>query len=117
VLLIKFGERAILLTGDIEKEAEAQVVGTNKELHVDLVKVAHHGSRTSSTAGFVQATTPRFAIIPVGRASMFGHPHPEVVERWRQIGAEVLTTGRSGTISMTSDGQELWLTKFVKDEP
>jgi competence protein ComEC len=115
VLLIKFGERAILLTGDIEKETEARVVATNKELRVDLVKVAHHGSRTSSTVGFVAATSPRFAVVSVGRTSIFGHPHPEVVERWQQIGAEVLTTGKNGTISVTTDGKQLWLTTFVKD--
>ncbi len=117
VLLLKFGERSILLTGDIEKETEGQLLATYKDLKVDLVKVAHHGSRTSSTQPFVEATSPRYAVVSVGRTSMFGHPHPEVVERWKNIGTEVLTTGVSGTITVTTDGKKMWLSKFVQDEP
>ena len=106
VLKLKFRNRSILLTGDIEKKTEAAL--TN-DLKVDVVKVPHHGSRTSSTGPFVAATKPRFAIISVGKDSMFGHPHPEVVERWRANGAEVLTTGECGTITVTTDGTDLWI--------
>ncbi len=66
---------------------------------------------------FVNATRPRFAIISVGQHSMFGHPHAEVVERWRAAGAEILTTGESGTITITTDGRDLEVTTFVKSEP
>ncbi|HEU4434701.1 MAG TPA: ComEC/Rec2 family competence protein, partial [Pyrinomonadaceae bacterium] len=96
VLKLQYRERSILLTGDIEKKAEAALIAAATDLRADVVKVAHHGSRTSSTTGFVSATKPRFAIISVGQDSMFGHPHAEVVERWKQAGAEVFTTGRSG---------------------
>jgi competence protein ComEC len=113
VLRLQFGERSILLTGDIEKEGEAQILSSNKELHADVVKVPHHGSRTSSTQPFVAATSPRVAIVSVGLTSMFGHPHKEVVDRWIASGSEVLTTGRSGTISVTTDGKEIWVRKFV----
>jgi len=112
VLRVRYGERSILLTGDVEKEAETKLCGT--DLRVDVVKVPHHGSRTSSTDCFVAATKPRFAIISVGQTSMFGHPHREVVERWRNAGAEVMTTGLSGTISVSTDGKSLWLTKYVQ---
>jgi competence protein ComEC len=115
VLLVKFGERAILLTGDIEKEAEAHLVASYPDLHVDLVKVAHHGSRSSSIESFVQATSPRYAVISVGRTSRFGHPHPEVVERWKENGTEVMTTGQCGTISVTTDGKEVWVKKYVEE--
>lgn len=114
VLRLQFGERTILLTGDIEKEAEAQIVATTKDLHVDLIKVPHHGSRTSSTESFVSATAPQFAIISVGQTSMFGHPHGEVVERWGKSGAEVMTTGRCGTISATTDGKTMIVRKFIE---
>jgi competence protein ComEC len=114
VVLLKFGERSFLFTGDIEKQAERQLVAQLQNLRVDVVKVPHHGSRTSSTEAFVEATKPRLAVIPVGRTSMFGHPHEEVVERWTRNGAEVLTTGRSGTITVTTDGKELWVKKFVE---
>ncbi|HEX5965792.1 MAG TPA: DNA internalization-related competence protein ComEC/Rec2, partial [Pyrinomonadaceae bacterium] len=111
VLNLKFRERSILLTGDIEKKAEAALVAP--ELRADVVKVPHHGSKTSSTAAFVSATNPRFAIISVGRDSMFGHPHAEVVERWKHGGAEVLTTGKCGTITVITDGTGLSVRGFV----
>jgi len=113
VLKINFRDRSILLTGDIEKKAEGALLGQN--LHADVVKVAHHGSRTSSTEAFASATNPRFAIISVGQESMFGHPHAEVVERWRSKDAEVLTTGKCGTITVTTDGTDLWLKKFIEN--
>jgi competence protein ComEC len=78
------------------------------------VKVAHHGSRTSSTEAFVAAARPSLAIISVGRTSMFGHPHRDVVERWRAGGAEVMTTGQRGTISVVTDGRVLSVSTFVK---
>lgn len=114
VLRIKFGKRSILLTGDIEKAAEAALTAMQPELHADVVKVPHHGSKTSSTDAFVQATRPAFAIISVGRTSMFGHPHEEVVDRWQASGAKVLTTGHSGTITVTTDGTDLKADTFVR---
>ena len=114
VIRLQFGESTILLTGDIEKEAEAHMLTTKIDVSADIVKVAHHGSRTSSTEGFVAATHPRFAIISVGRTSMFGHPHKEVVERWVRSGAEVLTTGTCGTITVTTDGKTLTVKKYLE---
>ena len=105
MLKLKYKERSILLTGDIEKKTESLL--TAPELQSDVVKVPHHGSRTSSTEAFVAATKPRFAIISVGQDSMFGHPHSEVVERWRNAGAEVLTTGQCGMITLNTDGTDL----------
>jgi len=116
VLRIKFGERSILLTGDIEKSAESSLVASEQELRADVVKVPHHGSKTSSTDNFVLATKPAFAIVSVGRNSMFGHPHKEVVDRWRANGATVLTTGDSGTITVTTNGKDLSLKRFVEPQ-
>jgi competence protein ComEC len=113
VLRVHFGQRSILLTGDVEKAAERSLLISQQELKADVVKVPHHGSRTSSTDSFVFATKPTFAIISVGRQSMFGHPHKEVVERWQSNGATVLTTGNCGTITVATDGKELSLRKFV----
>jgi competence protein ComEC len=114
VLRLQFGERSILLTGDIESFAEAAILSENSGVSVDVVKVAHHGSTTSSTDGFVNASRPKFAIISVGQNSMFGHPHREVVERWQSGGAEVLTTGQSGMITVTTDGKDLRVETFVR---
>ena len=114
MLLIRYGEKRLLLTGDIEKQGEAAVLSEGLDLKSDLVKVAHHGSKTSSIEAFVAATHPSLAIISVGRTSMFGHPNKEVVERWRASGAEVMTTGQRGTISIASDGRALTVVTFVK---
>jgi competence protein ComEC len=114
VLRLRFGNRVFLLTGDIEKDAEAALTGTQDDLHSDVVKIAHHGSRTSSIDAFVRATNPEYAIISVGLTSIFGHPHTEVLERWRASGAEILTTGRRGTITFSTDGNDLRVETFVK---
>ncbi|MDX6559051.1 MAG: competence protein ComEC [Blastocatellia bacterium] len=114
MLLIRYGEKRFLLTGDIEKEGEAAVLREGLNLKSDLVKVAHHGSKTSSIAALVAATRPSLAIISVGRTSMFGHPNADVVERWRASGAAVMTTGQRGTISLSTDGARLRLSTFVQ---
>jgi competence protein ComEC len=115
VLRIVYGSRVFLLTGDIERTAEAALVAGGGTLTADLVKVAHHGSRTSSTQPFVDATGAKFAVISVGRSSPFGHPHPEVVERWKAAGAAVMTTGERGTISVSTDGVDLEVRRFVPE--
>jgi competence protein ComEC len=116
VLRLKFGERSILLTGDIEKQAEKSLLESQQNLRADVVKVPHHGSKTSSTEDFVRATAPQFAIISVGRHSMFGHPHKEVVQRWQSHGATVLTTGECGAITVTTDGRDLRLKRFIESQ-
>jgi len=110
VLQVTYGKRKFLLTGDIEKGAERALLQSATDLHADVVKVPHHGSKSSSTSAFVTATQPQFAIVSVGQYSMFGHPHREVVERWQASGARVLTTGQCGTITVTTDGTELNVT-------
>jgi len=115
-LRVKFGEHSILLTGDIEKPAERALVESHQDLTANVVKVPHHGSKTSSTDDFVRATNPDLAIISVGRNSMFGHPHEEVVQRWQANGATVLTTGECGTITITTDGHQLSLKRFIEPQ-
>ncbi|HEX6285593.1 MAG TPA: DNA internalization-related competence protein ComEC/Rec2, partial [Pyrinomonadaceae bacterium] len=110
VLRVTFGRRSILLTGDIEKSGESALVATGRELKADVVKVPHHGSRSSSTGRFVAATEAKIAIVSVGQNSMFGHPHAEVVERWQANGTQVLTTGECGTITVATDGTNLTVT-------
>ena len=113
VLRVRYGGRALLFAADIEKEAETALLKSDTNLRADVIKVAHHGSRTSSIQSFVDATRPSVAVISVGRTSIFGHPHKEVVERWRASGAQVLTTGEKGTISVVSDGRRLAVTTFL----
>ena len=74
----------------------------------------HKNLRTSSTLGFVGATRPALAVISVGRDSPYGHPHAEVLARWRDSGAQVLTTGERGMITVNTDGEDLRVETFVK---
>jgi competence protein ComEC len=113
VLMITYNGRRILLTGDIESVAEADLVRNAGQLRADVVKVPHHGSRTSSGEGFIAATLPEIAVVPVGVRSVFGHPHDEVVERWRSAGARVMKTGDRGTITIVTDGTDLVATTFM----
>ncbi len=116
VLRLRYGTRVFMLTGDIESRAEAALLRANEDLHCDVIKVAHHGSRTSSTGAFVAATRPQLAIISVGRASPFGHPDVNVVARWRAQGTTVLQTGRHGTITVSTDGHDLRVETYAHDE-
>ena len=101
-------ERARIVTrAAVIERIEARLAANGYLRPVDVLEVPHHGSKSSSTPALVEATKPRFAIISVGQHSMFGHPHREVVERWEASGAQVLTTGRSGTITVTTDGTTL----------
>lgn len=114
VLRIVYGDKKFLLTGDIEAETEKALLASPELLEADAIKVPHHGSRTSSTQEFVNAVKAKYAIIPVGRASRFGHPHEEVVERWKNSGAEVMTTGAKGTITINTYGDILEINTYLR---
>jgi competence protein ComEC len=102
VVEVRYRGRSILFAGDLEEEGESALVADGIE-PVDVVKVAHHGSPTSSTAAFVAATHPKLAVISCGRANHFGFPSTAVVERWRAIGAEVVRTDLDGAITVRVD--------------
>ena len=114
VLRIAFGSRSFLLTGDIEREAENDLAAAGGLLRADVIKVPHHGSRTSSTQEFVDRVGAKYAVISVGRHSRFGHPNIEVVNRWRAAGAEVMTTGERGMVSVSTDGIDLEVSTYPK---
>jgi competence protein ComEC len=99
VLRISAGGHSILLTGDIERGGEAELIEA-ADVRSDAIVVPHHGSRTSSTPQLVAAVAPRWAIVPVGYRSRFGHPHPQVLERYRDAGAEILRTDLDGAVEL-----------------
>lgn len=100
VLRIDTAGGSMLLTGDIERAAEGALVRNSRSLRADVLLVPHHGSRTSSTAEFIGAVAPRWAVVPVGYRSRFGHPNAEVLGRYRSAGADVLRTDRDGAVQV-----------------
>jgi len=103
---VEYGQTAALLTGDSPISIERYLVlleGAN--LQSDLLKVGHHGSRTSSSAEFLAAVAPTLAVISVGAKNSYGHPHQEVLDSLQNLGAQIFRTDELGTIIFTSDGQ------------
>ena len=77
-------------------------------------KLLRKNSGTSSTPAFVPAARPALAVVSVGRDSPYGHPHAEVIKRWRDSGAQVLTTGERGTVTVSTDGEDLKVETFIR---
>lgn len=97
VLRVQGRDASVLLTGDIEREQEAALVAANADaLHSDVLLVPHHGSRSSSTAAFLDAVQPRVAVIQSGYRNRFGHPAPDVVARYREHGVQLVDSPRCG---------------------
>ncbi len=105
VLRIDYGKTSFLFTGDAEDWSEYMMIDAGAELRADVLKVGHHGSRTSSTAEFLEAVSPALAVISVGKDNGYGHPAAEVLDRLEAAGARVLRTDELGTIILTSDGE------------
>jgi competence protein ComEC len=98
VLRVRIGRWTSLLTGDVERDAEASLA--TRDIRADVLKVGHHGSRTSSTAALLDAVRPRIALISCGLHNTFGHPHPSVVESLRSRGIHTWRTDRNGVIDV-----------------
>jgi competence protein ComEC len=103
VLAIEHAGRRLIFAGDLERAGEAALVGAGVP-RADVVKVPHHGSKTSSTSDFVAALHPSLAVISVGEDNRWRFPDPGVVARWEAAGARVLRTDRDGTIDVTVSG-------------
>lgn len=100
-LLIDNHRVAALLTGDTSAQFESLLLRDVEDVirrRLAVVLVPHHGSLTSSSRAFTRLTAPRFALVSAGHQNRYGHPHPEVVARWQQVGARVLTTGKGGAL-------------------
>jgi competence protein ComEC len=107
VLELRYGRVSALLTGDIGREVEQQLL-PSLDLHPTVIlKIAHHGSGTSSSAAFVNGVRPAVALIGVGRGNVFAHPVPVVLDRLRRAGAEVFRTDLDGQIDVVTDGGEV----------
>ena len=106
VLALEYAGRRLLFAGDLEADGEAALLATGG-LRADVLKVPHHGSRTSSTEPFVAAVHPSLAVISVGERNRWGFPNPAVVARYLAAGARVLRTDTDGAVavSLSADGK------------
>jgi len=108
VLRLSMGEVTFLLTGDIEAGGEdALLAAYGGELRAQVLKLAHHGSGTSSSEAFLRAVEPSIAVVSAGAGNPFGHPSAEVVQRLAE--ALVLRTDERGDITLSTDGRRLWV--------
>ena len=107
VLRLSYGRRAFLFVGDAEREEEGDLLRDPSRLRADVLKVGHHGSRTSSSPEFLAAVAPREAVISVGARNRFGHPHPDTLAALGASGARVWRTDLDGAVTVTTDGQSL----------
>jgi competence protein ComEC len=107
VLEILWRDVSVVLTGDIGRDVEREIVGRFTPSPLRVVKVPHHGSPTSSTEAFVRALAPAVAVISVGRGNRFGHPSKAVQARYLEAGAAVFRTDRDGAVTVATDGHSL----------
>jgi competence protein ComEC len=108
---ITFGARAFLLTGDMEKPMEGRLLSGDADLHADVLKVGHHGSKTSTIQPFLDAVAPSVAIISDGFENSFGHPHKDVLARLEERHSAILRTDLDGLITVRTDGQHITWSK------
>ena len=109
VLHMEHGYTSFLFTGDAEREAEYSMVASGFDISANVLKVGHHGSRTSTTQRFLDAVSPCIAVISVGQTNPFGHPHPYVISRLQESGIEILTTATHGNILMITNGTVIYI--------
>lgn len=116
VILLRTPRFSALLTGDIGRLAEMNLLERDVLRPVDVLVAAHHGSLSSSTPGFLAVARPRWVVIPVGHRNRYGHPHPEVLARFRALGAEVARTDRHGAVTLRLQKDNIELFKVRETE-
>ena len=112
VMKLVFGRKSFLITGDSPKSVEEEMLEKEKEiLDSDVLKVGHHGSKTSTSEAFLVAVSPEVAVIQVGKDNRYGHPNQEVLETLERYGIRILRTDQLGDIKITTDGNSLNINK------
>lgn len=104
---LTFGETIFLFSGDAEKEVEQTLISKDIDLSADVYKAGHHGSTTSNSSAFLREINPRYAVIFCGKNNDYGHPHEEVLKRFKKLEAKVYRTDYDGDIVFGSDGINL----------
>lgn len=108
-IFAKFGEVKLLLLGDLESTREVALTDVGLIVDVDMQKVGHHGSKTSSSIEFLLKSKPEISLVSCGLNNQFGHPNQEILDNFQSIASQVLRTDQLGTIEIVSDGQKFWL--------
>lgn len=109
VAKLVYGDTSVLLTGDAPQNIEKYLVALDgKDLDADILKVGHHGSRTSTSPELLAAVTPVYAVISAGENNKYGHPHKEVITLLDKLHVPTLITFKEGTIVFESDGERMW---------
>jgi competence protein ComEC len=114
VLRLVFKDVSILFTGDICETAERELMGRTHDLESTILKIPHHGSKTSSSLPFLKAVRPSIAILSVGYKNIFRHPNPTVIKRYQEQGCKLLRTDRDGAINIKTDGSTVRLNTFLE---
>ncbi|MBT6870562.1 MAG: DNA internalization-related competence protein ComEC/Rec2 [Candidatus Marinimicrobia bacterium] len=114
VVRIDHGNNSFLFTGDAETQAENIYSKLGAYLDVDVVKVGHHGSKTSSSLKIVENASPQYGIISLGKMNKYGHPSSLIMDRWKNNGATLFRTDEHGGISMKSDGKIIKISKMIE---
>ena len=107
MMQIRYGKRSVLLTGDAERMIEDELVNTGRLTPVTLLKVGHHGSKTSSSEEFLDAVKPEFALISAGYLNQFHHPNADVLSRLAEHHTMVLRTDLRGLVTFRTDGNRV----------
>ncbi len=113
VLSVEYGKFSLLLTGDLEKEGENCVV-ENKLQNYNVLKVAHHGSKYSTTEQFLNAVNPQYAILSYGHKNRYGHPHKELLSRLKAKNVELYQTEKHGAVTIITDGKNMNIKTFLQ---
>ena len=111
VLRLRYGDVSFLLMGDVHQDAELSMIGRNLDMGSTVLKVAHHGSASSTSQAFLDYVQPQLAMVSAGQENRFGHPRLQVRERLQNaVGQEMLLlTSEQGTVEVTTDGDRLWI--------
>lgn len=107
VLRIKYKKVVLLLMGDAEKHAEDEMLAKCGDISAQVIKIGHHGSGRATSAAWLGAVRPQFAVISVGWKNPFGHPSVETVTRLQDAGVEVYRTDQNGGVTVTTDGRKI----------
>lgn len=107
VLMVQHGNNRFLLTGDMEREAENDLVESGADLKADLLKVGHHGSESSTGYIFLREVMPKYSVISCGKGNSYGHPHADPLSRLEDAESIILRTDESSTIIARSDGENI----------